>query len=566
MAENNSALASTQTSHSLKNRYRRILWFAARALAQTWWFELVLTKFGLRTWVKNGRIRRVQKLARRFRALAADLGGLIIKAGQFASSRLDVLPSTITQELESLQDEVAPEPLDRIRAQIEQQLGMPIGVAFASFEESPIAAASLGQAHRATLSAGVAADLGFSEVVVKVLRPGIEQVVDVDLRALRRVGLWLSRIRLVNRRADAPALVEEFAQVSLEEIDYFVEAQHLARFAKNFDGDSRVETPQVIWERTSHKVLTLSDVTAIKVNDVAALTAAGINPNVVAAELARITFEQIFVHGFFHADPHPGNIFVKPSTEAAGDFKLAFIDFGMMGEITDDLRRGLQSFIFALVSRDSRGCVSAMQRLGVLLPVVDTLELERALTALFDRFGGVGVAELTQTDPREFKELALQFSDLIRALPFQLPEDFLMLLRAISLISGVTSSLNRDFNMWDAVDPFAKSLLNGGGSSSAKAIGREVLSFASTLAQLPSRLDSALSRLEQGTLSIRNPELEKAVRRVDGSVRRATSGLVFLALLLGGIALHLAADPLGNALMIASAPAGLYALGIFRLK
>ena len=505
-------------------------------------------------------------MARRFSLLAASLGGLIIKAGQFASSRLDILPAAITAELESLQDDVAPEAFVLIRAQIEEEMSLPLAVAFDSFDTNPIAAASLGQAYRARLAPSLARDFGVADVVVKVLRPGIEEIVDVDLRALRRIGVWLSRIKLVARRTDAPALVEEFAAVSLDEINYRHEAKNLERFRTNFETDSRVGVPDVVWERSTRRVLTLEDVTAIKINDVAALVTAGINPNAVAAELARVTFEQIFNHGFFHADPHPGNIFVTPRASASGvDFSLTFIDFGMMGEIGDQLRDGLQQFIFALVARDARGCVDAMQRLGVLLPSADAIELEMAIAAVFDRFGGVGVSEITQTDPKVFRELAIQFSDLVRTLPFQLPEDFLMLLRSISLISGVTSALNRDFNMWDAVDPFARTLLSGGGSSTVNAIGRQILSVLTTLSQLPQRLDSALTRLDQGLISLRLPELEKRVRRLGGSTRRLSAALLAGALIVGGILLRISGDDLGNVLLISSIPLALHALGMFRI-
>lgn len=565
MNEQTAQVPEFSAPNQLKNRYRRILRFASLALAQTWWFELVLPKFGLKKFVARGRIKRLKKMARRFRVLALDLGGLMIKAGQFASSRLDVLPESITAELESLQDEVEPAPIASIRAQIERELGLPLEVAFGEFDIKPIAAASLGQAYRAKLAPSLASDANYEAVVVKVLRPGIEQVVEVDLKALRKVGQWLSRIRLVNRRADAPALVEEFAHVSLQEIDYFVEGGHLERFKENFGADQRVSAPEIVWERTSRRVLTLSDVTAIKVNDIAALEAAGINPNAVAAELARNTFEQIFVHGFFHADPHPGNIFVTPS-DSAENFKITFIDFGMMGEIDDELRSGLQVFLIALVSRDARGCVAAMQRLRVLLPAADTVELERAIAALFTRFGGVGVAELTQTDPREFKELAIEFSELLRTLPFQLPENFLLLFRSISLISGVTSALNQNFNMWDAVEPFSRSLLSGGGSSTLKAVGREVTKFASTIAQLPGRLDSVLTRVDQGLLSVRSPELEKGLRRIDANIRRATSAIVFVVLFGSGVALRISGDELSTWMFVASAPALIHALGIFRLR
>ncbi|MFM1784982.1 MAG: hypothetical protein RLZZ108_6, partial [Actinomycetota bacterium] len=184
---------------AIKKRYRRILRFAARALFQTWWYELVLPKFGLKGLVARSRLARIKKIARRFRLLALDLGGLMIKVGQFASSRLDVLPASITAELESLQDEVAPVSFDLIQQQIEEQLGLALGQAFAEFNQTPIAAASLGQAYRATLTPALSAETGFENVIVKVLRPGIDEIVEVDLKALRRIARWLSKIRLVNR-------------------------------------------------------------------------------------------------------------------------------------------------------------------------------------------------------------------------------------------------------------------------------------------------------------------------------------------------------------------------------
>lgn len=549
---------------ALTARYRRIMRFAARAFAQAWWFELVLPRFGLARFAAKGRIRRLQKLARRFHDLAVDLGGLMIKVGQFMSSRLDILPPEITRELEGLQDEVAPEDFARIVAQLERELGMPLDRAFTHIEPTPIAAASLGQAHRARLSPGLAADAGFENVVIKVLRPGIEQIVEVDLAALRRVGRWMSRVKLINRRADAPALVEEFATTSLEEIDYVNEAINVERFAADFANDPRVGTPVVVWERSARRVLTLSDVTAIKITDVDALLAAGIDPNAVAAELARATFEQIFVAGFFHADPHPGNIFVTPSADHG--FTLTYIDFGMMGEITDELKSGLQQFIFAVASRDARGWVVATQRLGVLLPSADTVELERAITALFDRFGGMGVAELTRIDPRELERFALQFSELLRTLPFQLPESFLLLVRTISLISGVTSALNRDFNMWDAVDPFARTLLNGGGASTLRSIGREGVAILSALARLPQRVDALATRLDRGELAVRSPEVEQRLRVIDASVRRTTSAILFAALLIGGVLLRDADEVLSWVLLGASALPLLHVVLPWRLR
>lgn len=553
-------------SKAMKRRYRRILRFASLALAQTWWFELALPRIGLASIASRTRVKRMQKLARKFHTLAADLGGLMVKVGQFLSSRLDVLPPEVTRELAGLQDEVAPEPLPLILAAIQRELGMDATVAFASIEPEPIAAASLGQAYRATLSPGLAADTGQSAVIVKVLRPGIEQIVEVDLKALRKVGVWLSKVKLVSRRTDAPALVEEFARTTLEEIDYLHEARNLERFASDFAGDPRVSTPTVIWERSARRVLTLTNVAAIKVDDVPALEAAGLNPNVVAAELARVTFEQLFVSGFFHADPHPGNIFVTPRvTETGTDFALTYIDFGMMGYIDPQMRANLQRFLFAVATRDARGWVAACERLGLLLPNADTVILERAIEALFKRFGGLGVNELVQTNPAEIRDFALQFGELVRTLPFQLPNDFLFLFRAVSLLSGVTSSLNRDFNIWDAIDPFARTLLNGRGAGTIRGVVDQALETLTTLAALPGRLESLATRLERGEIVIRNPELERRVRVLDSSIRRATGGLVFATLFVSGLLSVASNEGLGYGLLGLSAAPLLYALGFGRL-
>ena len=561
--ENNSAEAQ---SPALKSRYRRILRFASLTLAELWWFELALPQVGLAKLGARGRVKRLTRMARNFHALAADLGGLMVKVGQFLSSRFDVLPESVTRELSGLQDEVAPQPFELIAKSIEAELGMPVALAFAEVDQNPIAAASLGQAYRAKLSAGLATDLGFESVIIKVLRPGIEEIVDVDLKALRKVGAWLSRVKLVSRRTDAPALVEEFATTTLEEVNYLHEAANLERFANDFAGDARVATPAVIWERSARRVLTLSDVSAIKINDIDALVSAGIDPNAVAAELARVTFEQFFVTGFFHADPHPGNIFVKPAEAESGiDFTLTFIDFGMMGQISPEMRNNLQSFLFAVASRDARAWVNACQKLGVLLPTADSVILEDAVSKLFDRFGGVRVGELIQTDPRELRDFALQFSDLIRTLPFKLPNDFLFLIRALSLISGVTSELNRDFNIWDAIDPFARSLLNGSGSGALKKAGTDALRALNTLARLPMRLDEIASRIERGELVVRNPELERRTRSLDSSVRRATSSVLFLGLLVGGIVVEARDQNLGYVLLAVAVVPLVHALGIGRI-
>jgi predicted unusual protein kinase regulating ubiquinone biosynthesis (AarF/ABC1/UbiB family) len=527
---------------SMRVRYRRITRFAARYLVQTWWYELFLPRIGLARLSARGRAARLKRIAQRFHALAVDLGGLMIKVGQFMSSRLDVLPPEITKELEGLQDEVPPVPFAEIRALAEAELGVPLEVAYSYVDPVPVAAASLGQAHRATLSDADAEDTGLRDVVVKIQRPGIDQIVDVDLRALRRVAGWLSGIRLVSDRVDAPALVEEFAITSLEEIDYLHEAANAERFEADFGDDPRVRVPEIVWERTTRRVLTLQDVTAIKINDLDGLKSAGIDPAEVAIEFASVMFDQLFKDGFFHADPHPGNIFVTPMSDAPDDdtraWTFTFIDFGMMGEVPEGLRRGLRRVLIAAASRDGKGMVAGIREVGVLLPSADTSELERAMTKLFARFGGMGFAELQEVDPREFRAFAIEFGDVVRSLPFQFPENFLLIIRAMSLTSGMCSSLDPAFNIWDAVEPYAGQLIRQEGGNVVQAFATQAVSIAGTAARLPQRLDDLTTRIEEGRVSVQSPRLERRIGSLERTGRRIISAVLFAALFLGGIVLR----------------------------
>ncbi|SEN30800.1 ABC1 kinase family protein [Cryobacterium luteum] len=544
----------------MRARYRRILRFASWYLAITWWFELFLPRIGLVKIAERTRSKRMQRFAKGFHVLAADLGGLMIKVGQFMSSRLDVLPPEITKELEGLQDEVAPVAFAAIRAAVETEFGMPLERAFTFVDENPVAAASLGQAHRARLTALDAADTGLDEVIIKVQRPGIDEIIDVDLAALRKVGGWLSHVRLVYNRVDMPALVEEFAQTSLEEIDYLHEAASSERFAAAFPDDDRVSVPGVVWERTTRRVLTLEDVTAIKITDVLALRAAGIDPAEVAPVFAEVMFDQMFTMGFFHADPHPGNIFVTPDADSERGWKLTFIDFGMMGEVPTSTRTGLRKMLIAAASRDGRGLVNAMNDVGVLLPSAETTELERAMTTLFARFGGMGFAELREVDPREFRDFAVQFGDVVRSLPFQLPENFLLIIRAMSLTSGVASALNPSFNLWDSVEPYAAQLLRDESGNLVQDIAKQAMETVGLAVRLPKRLDEFITRVEDGSVGVATPGLEKRVARLERSMRQAVSAVVFGALLIAGVLLRADDTVLGTVIMVASIAPLLHAL------
>ncbi|MGB3732724.1 ABC1 kinase family protein, partial [Microbacterium sp.] len=464
-------------------------------------------------------------------------------------------------------------------------------------------AASLGQAHRATLSEADAAGTGLSNVVVKVQRPGIDEIVAVDLAALRRVARWAQRVRIVRDRVDAPALVEEFAQTCHEEIDYLHEAANAERFAACFADDPRVAAPAVVWERTTRKVLTLEDVTAIKINDVAALRDAGIDPTEVAAVFGDVMLDQVFTHSFVHADPHPGNIFVTPldpslrladarSVQATGvspstssgtqesgpaqpgslslskrrgpeskrRWRLTFIDFGMMAEVPDGIRAGLRTLVIAVASRDSHGLVAAAQQIGILLPSARTIELERALTVLFARFGGMGFHELRDVDPRELADFGTEFGETMRSLPVQFPERMLLLIRAVSLTSGLCSALDPTFNIWEPVEPYADRLIKDQSAGLLADLGSQTVSNLSSLWRLPARVDSALDRLDAGSLTFDLSSLENRLDRIIRVAFRAVSAVLFGGLLIGGALLLAPVPPLGVVLMCVSAVPLLHAL------
>jgi predicted unusual protein kinase regulating ubiquinone biosynthesis (AarF/ABC1/UbiB family) len=378
-------------------------------------------------------------------------------------------------------------------------------------------------------------------------------------------------------RVDMHALVEEFAQTSLQEIDYVQEAANSERFAADFADDPRVAVPAIVWERTTRRVLTLEDVTAIKITDVEGLRAAGIDPAEVAHEFASVMFDQLFADGFFHADPHPGNIFVTPTralrpaqgpglpgepvaqpVEPSGGkegraWHLTFIDFGMMGEVPEGLRRGLRRLLIAAASRDGKGLVDGIRDVGVLLPSADTAELERAMTQLFARFGGMGFAELQEVDPREFRAFAVEFGDVVRSLPFQLPENFLLIIRAMSLVSGNCSALDPKFNIWDAVEPYANRLIREESGNVIQGFAKQAVSLAGLAARLPQRFDDLAARIEDGRISVQTPKLDRRLGGLERMGRRIISAVLFAALFVGGILLRIDDVVFGTVVMSVSA-------------
>jgi len=576
----------------LRSRYRRIVFFFARVVASLLWWELVLPRVGGRGWARRTRSERLRRIAVRFRALALQMGGVLIKVGQFLSSRLDVLPEEITAELAGLQDEVPPENFAAIRRLAEAELGGPLSEKFAEFEETPLAAASLGQAHRARLphppprpsatpppspfpkemERGEGTGVGGEAVVVKIQRPNIEQLIATDLAALRTVGRWLEHYPPIHKRADVPALLAEFTRTLYEEIDYLAEGRNAETFAANFKDDPGVRVPRVVWTHTTRRVLTLEDVYAIKINDYAGITAAGIDRAEVAQRLFEVYLRQIFEDGFFHADPHPGNLFVSRLTplppspvgtarqerrEGSEEWQLIFVDFGMVGRVPPNLRAGLRELAVAVGTRDAARVVKASQMLGVLLPHADLELLEKAEAKVFEKFWGKSMAELRNISYAEIHEFAKEFRELMYAAPFQIPEDLIFLGRTVAILSGMCTGMNPHFNVWEGLAPFAQKLMTEEAATGWEFWLDEAGKVLGALVRVPPHLDSILGQMERGELSVRVPQIAEEVSRLELAVRRMAGGMIFAALLVGGVQVYLAGQTLFGGVLLAGAAVAL---------
>ena len=525
---------------SLRGRYFRILYFFAGVIARFILWELVIARVGLRKWARRTRPERFRREAVRFRALAIHMGGVMIKVGQFLSSRLDVLPPEVTDELANLQDEVPAEPYAAIKELAEQELGASLTDKFEWFDESPLAAASLGQVHRARLRLEDEAD-GFRNVVVKVQRPHIASIVEVDLSALKRVGNWLMRYRPVREHSDVPSLLREFSSTVREEIDYVHEAENAEKFSENFKDDPDVHVPRVVRSYSTLRVLTLEDVFAIKITDYAAITAAGIERGDVANKLLDTYLKQIFEDGFVHADPHPGNLFVTPlgeEGESPRKWKLTFVDFGMTARVPENVRDALREMLIGVGTKDAARVVKSYQQLGMLLPGADLKLIEQAEAQVFDRFWGMSMSELRKTNPDEIRKFAHQYRDLIFSMPFQVPNDLIMLGRTVAILSGMCTGLDPDFNLWNQLAPYARKLIEKEATKGINDWLEELGGMLQNLIALPSQASRVLAQTEGTGLLVQSPQMSRDVRSLTRSVDRLTGGIIFLGLLLGGVLLY----------------------------
>ncbi|HZU86283.1 MAG TPA: AarF/ABC1/UbiB kinase family protein [Anaerolineaceae bacterium] len=435
----------------------RIPWLTRRALfGRSRQILTVLTRHGL-GWLYargvSGPLRHrthgplsnagLLKEAEHLRQALVELGATFIKLGQALSSRPDILPAEYIDELSRLVDEIPPLPFSRMEQVFRAELNCEIEDLFSEFERCPMASASIGQVYAARLKNG-------QRVVVKIQRPGVVQTIEQDLEILSDMAEFISQNTELGRRYDIPSLVEEFSYRIRLELDYQREGRNADIFRRNFYGDDSVRIPKIYWDVSTARVLTLEEVGGYKINDIQALDAAGLNRRVVAENASRFTLRMIFEFGFFHADPHTGNIFVQP------DGTLAIVDFGMVGRLNEKLKRGLLQMSLAVARGDIERVVDELLEAGITGKRVRVVALRHDLERLLEGLYVGTFKEMTATD------MTAQIMNLAIKHELQLPAEMVMLVRLLAISEGIAAQLCPDFHLIEFAVPYVKKFLAEG--------------------------------------------------------------------------------------------------------
>lgn len=463
-----------------------------------------------------------RRRAIKIRTTALDMGGVLIKVGQFLSSRVDLLPPEYIEELVLLQDEVPGVPFASIREVVERELHGSLGDLFTEFDPTPVAAASLGQVHAARLPTG-------EQVAVKVQRPGIQEIVEVDLVSLRYIVGWLDRYTAIRKRANLPLIFREFEDTLRLELDYLGEGHHAERLAVAFAGDPDIGIPRIYWSHCAGKVLTLQYMWGTKVTDFESLERQAISRSAVAQILMRAYFKQVLEVGFFHADPHPGNIFVRPGPV------VILLDFGMIGDISPQMRENIRRVFLGVIRRDFDEVLTALARLGFIAPNADMHVLKRALVWTVDTFYEMSFGELRSISP---VEVLNHLQDVFYSESFQIPANFAFLGRALGTLSGLCTALDPSFQFVTVAEPFARQLVQGrrGVLGILEQAAGEARSLAATAYSLPYLSHRALQRVHEGEWSVRHEidEVAQAVHRLERAMRRILFAVLLTGFLVAG--------------------------------
>lgn len=456
--------------------------------------------------------------AERARMVIEELGPTFIKLGQILSTRGDVVPPDLVHELEKLQDTVPPTDFALIRAEVERELGQPLDQVFPNFDPVPVASASLGQVHFATLASG-------TEVAVKVFRPGVDKLIETDLDIL------LELAALAEKRTDWGAhygvlsLAQEFADTLRTEQNYEQEGHNMDNYRQIFAGVGHVHIPRVYWETTTRRVLTMERIRGIKITDVARLEAAGLDRGLIARRLIDILLRAVLNEGFFHADPHAGNFMVLPHET------IGLMDFGIMGHLDPVQRLGLVHLFVGLFRQDTDRVVQAMSDLGIATRTSDRRRLARDLDRLRLRYYGL---ELQKIRARSFVEdlMGLAFANRLK-----MPSDLVLVFKTIAMLEGIGLQLDPELNVFEEVEPYVRDALLELQSPVTRL--RETMDQMSEASQammmLPRQLQHLLEQIEAGdsNLSLKVEGFDGPTRRVVGAANRLVLAILAAAFVIG---------------------------------
>jgi len=530
----------------------RIWWLALALLLGLWWDGQAWSYVGGVT--PERQRSRQRRRARWLTQAFLGLGSAFIKLGQLLSARPDVLPAELVEELATLQDRVPAFPFAVVQDLLEQELGERCAEII-DLESEPLGSASLAQVHRASLRSG-------RQVVFKVQRPGLERTFRLDLEVMQQVAAAVQRHPRWGRGRDWIGIAQECRRVLLRELDFRLEAEHAARFRQQFLDDPGIRIPAVVWELSTRRVLCLDYVPGIKITDRQALIEAGIVPAAVAEKGAASYLQQLVRFGFFHADPHPGNLAV------AADGALIYYDFGMMGQLSSRLRGRLGSMVRAAAGRDAAGLVKELQQAGVIAPGVDPGPVRRLVRVMLEE------ALTPPFSANVLERLSGDLYDLVYGQPFRLPPELIFVMRALSTFEGVGRSLDSGFSLVAIARPYLLPLMtssggsgSGGGSGMGGSandlfneISRQAAEVGSRALGIPKRLDDSLARIEQGDLQvqIRAGETDRLLRRLALAQQAAGQSMLLAGLAVAAALLAVSARPaLVIIPLLASLPVGL---------
>jgi len=537
-----------------RSRYRRIA-----AILERHGLGLAAGMFGLGTWIPFnkgvlGHARRDEPYTSpdHVRLALEELGPTFIKLGQLLSTRTDLLPPSYLDELAKLQDAAPAEDWEPIKAVIREELGADPEQVFAHFDTRPLAAASIGQAYAATLHDG-------TQVVVKVRRPGVVTQVAEDLEILQNLAERAGRRWETAHQYNLPGIVEEFSRTLRAELDYLQEGRSAERIATNFADSPDVTIPRVFWETTTTRVLTLERMHGIRIDDLPTLDAAGIDRTQLAQRGANLILTMIFEHRFFHADPHPGNMFVQP------DGSIALIDFGMVGQLDEHVTDQLSDVLLTFTRGDADALTTALLTLSITKNTPDRDDLRRSLAAFMSQYRDRPLAEINLT------HLLGQLLALLRQHHLQLPQETALLFKVLMMAEGLAAELDPQFEMLQALTPFTERLVQAQLSlpAMAKRWAQASADAGALLLDLPATLRRMRQILETSGFEVhlRAAELEPLVRRAERTGNRLIAGLLAAALI-NGIGQLVSANPKSRSpqgAMIGAGASAVTALGGYLL-